>query len=261
MNQPKELKYIVAIATELARSSYGLSLHEKQLIWLILSKIKPFYTEKRRTEDGVIIYEVEGETLYPDVWYEVSVETYAKVLDLSLDNAYDVLKTAGDSLFNRYVAIKGTHSKKSLLKIHWFSASLYIPEERMFRVKFSDEIIPYLTNLHEHFTQLKLYEAFKISNIYAWKLFDVLCSYRNSKIRELTFTLGELEFLFAASSSYKLYKNMKNKILLPAFALLKEKQLVQVTLKEEIKRGRKVIGVKLSFTFSTKGTTEETAKV
>lgn len=244
------LDHIVTLQNDIVRASYSFSIQEKELLWLILSKIKPTLQKKNKhTGDTDTII---GDIISPTEWYGVDIDSYVDIMKVSRPIAFARLSAAGRSMFERYITLYNTHSRKSELRFRWFSATLYEPETQEFKVKFTPDIIPFLTDLHSHFTQVKLLDSFCIQNEYAWKLFDLCSSYKTSKIRELEFKVSELESFFNVSEGYRNWHNMKTKILLPSFAILLEKELIEVKIIEEFKVGRKVTGVRLWFTFAKK---------
>jgi plasmid replication initiation protein len=233
-------EYVVVIQREIARASYDLTKREKLLLWGILSKIKPY------TKNGG-----NGTNITPEEWYSYTVPEYERLCSITHNDAYEELKEAGDKLYERYIRISGLESKKSVHKIRWFSETIYMPEEQIFKVRFSVGIIPYLSNIQKHFIQLKIKDAVKLNNEYAWKLFDRISEYRGKgqNCRQLEMFPMELCEMLNVPESCKMYKNLKGKVLLPAFKELEKHELAKVWIESEQTVGRKVVSLILRFEF------------
>lgn len=234
--------HLVVISNQLLESCYTLSVVEKRVLWLLLSRLPA------NVDRNIDIPPVTAET-----WLTISVEDYMTLAETTLANAYVEVKGAAESLNDRVVTLKGIETPKSTERFHWVTGCTFIPETYTVKARLYPTIIPFLTNLREKFAQLDLSDAFGITSRYSWKLFDYFYKYKGTPCRVIELTIPEINNLLdiQEGDSYYLYKNLKSKILLPSVKELSDKWLCHINM-EERKIGRKVMSIKFTFILEKK---------
>ncbi len=263
MEQTKNLLYL---DNKLAQASYSMNLSEHRLLCILLSKVTPTQYRRRMTStemNGLSREEVRkhlaagrletvkvdtvGDLLDSVTLYSISVQEYAEFCNIRIDNARTELLDASDSLFTRYIQLKDQTTGK-FIKFRWITSISYDTSTDSIGLRWSIDILPYITNLKEYFTKLRLGKLLELQSVYSWKLYTVLCSRKGENVykTDIVFTLEELLFMLDVPDSYKEFKHFNNLLLKKAIAELKGKLKMDKLAVEFIREGRKV--TKLVFT-------------
>jgi len=167
---------LVVKSNQLVEASYRLTLAEQRIILYAI-------TEARRKEDS----------LSEATLLSIFAADYAAMYDLALKQAYEQIKEAADTLFGRYVLIHGIHpetGKPELTKLRWVSTVKYVDGSGIIQLRFSHDMIPFITNLKARFTRYKLERVAQMSSIYAIRLYELLMQWGSVGRREI-----EIEWL------------------------------------------------------------------
>ena len=119
----------------------------------------------------------------------------------------------------------------------------------MVRIKFSDDVVPLITNLEKHFTSYELEQVSSLSSVYAVRLYEVLIAWRSVgrvamiELQELRSRLG------VEPHEYQKMTNFKSRVLDVAIAQINEHTNIKAEY-EQHKQGRSIIG--FSFKFKSK---------
>jgi plasmid replication initiation protein len=192
-------------------------------------------TKGRKKEFGDII---DAATLY-----SVSVREFADLCDIELNKAREDLLVVCETLFHRYIHIKAEDSK-SFIKFRWVSSIRYDATEDSVSLRWSVDILPYITQLTEYFTKLRLNDLLELHSTYSWKLYIILKSHRgeNNFKQEVTIKVEDLLFELAVPDSCKEFKMLNSRILQRATKELAKKALPKLALHLN-KKGKKVESV------------------
>ena len=209
---PDQSQAKVTMSNRLARSAQSLSLSEKRIVALALS-----------SEDSKSISRlVEAST---DRGWKTKVKAvdYAKAFNIDANTAYDQLKAAADRLFERQVTYedKNTRGKARTNKFRWVSLAQYTVGDGLIELNFTPEIAPHLLGLRSHFTSYKLKHAASFQSIYAWRLFEVLESWRSTG----RYTCDSEDFwetMQAPPSCQKDFKSLRVRVIEPAVAAIEQ---------------------------------------
>jgi plasmid replication initiation protein len=192
-------------------------------------------TKSRKKELGDVVDAVTLHTL--------PVREYAEFCGVRLDSARQELLEASETLFNRYIHIKHEDGK-SFIKFRWVSSIRYDAKEDTVSLRWSVDILPYITQLTEYFTKLRLNDLLELQSTYSWKLYTILKSHKgeNNFKKEVTISVEDLIFELAVPDSCKDFKMLNSRILQKATSELKKKALpdLKMTLN---KKGKKVSSV------------------
>ncbi|MCD3218136.1 replication initiation protein [Clostridium botulinum C] len=208
---------IVVKSNKLIEASYRLTITEQKILYMIIAMIKPSDKDFRE--------------------YEFKVSDFINLLGIKGQNKYSTLKDVTRLLRSRTFTLK-TIDKSIEIQTGWVSSALYKNNEGKV-VFYLDPILkPFLLQLQSKFTSMKLENLMQLRSIYSTRIYELLKQYQNIKKR--TLTIAELrEILVIDENKYKLYHQLKQRVLLQSQKEINEKTDIKFTF-EEIKTGRKV---------------------
>ena len=213
-----------SIANKILNSCYSLSVMEKRVILMVLARINS--TDIVTSTD----------------WYSMSVEDYAQLVGVSKQSAYEILKEEHTRLYDRTITLKGLTTPKSVRHFRWIQSVEFLPDTHEIRLRWSEEVIPFISELKGGFTRLLLEDTAKIDFIYANRLYDFIYQHKfRGLFGKIPTTVEEIITRWEVPESCRPYKVLKSKILLPAIAELHKEHLVYIELREKQKRNIKDI--------------------
>ncbi len=235
-NQAKSLpmaKPDVVIANVVTRSAQSLSLAEKRILMYGIQHLKG----------------VNGRV-------KITAAEYADFYDISLNTAYDQLKSAVENIFERYLQFQVWEgNKEGIERIRWVGGYRYFDKEGYVSFSFSNEIFPYLFELNGQFTAYQLKQAAALRSIHSWRLLELFEQMKNKTDSSgwLSMPLEEFWHAMEAKESHrKNFNNLKKWIIEPAIKELTEKDGWLIEW-EARKRGRKVITLLFRFQRNPQG--------
>lgn len=202
----------VAMSNRLARSAQGLSLSEKRIVALALS-----------VEDSKSTSRLAEASTERGWKTKIKAVDYADAFNIDVNTAYDQLKAAADRLFERQVTYedKNSRGKPRINKFRWVSLAQYTMGDGLIELNFTPEIAPHLLGLRSHFTSYKLKHAASFESIYAWRLFEVLQSWRSTGL--YTCAIEDFwETMEAPPSCRKDFKSLRVRVIEPAAAAIRQ---------------------------------------
>lgn len=214
---------LVVKSNHLIEASYKLTLNEQRLILMAISQLR-----NRRPMGGQKIQ-------------RVTALDYQEMFGLSQKNAYRELKSATDNLYQRDIK---TYDETGMDRFRWVERVRYEKKAGFVELHFTDSIAPYLTKIYKNFTQYQLESLSEVKSIYAIRLFEMFKRWEQRGERFIM--MDDLRKWFEIENKYKLYGDLKKRVLDPAIAELEEKANLTITWDEK-KKGRKVIGFDFMF--------------
>jgi plasmid replication initiation protein len=215
----------------LINASYYLSLTEQRLILLA-------------------IIQARAEKMTSSNEFKVQVSSYINAFGVERSTAYEALQKAVDTLINRrfsYYRIVNDQQEK--VTTNWVQSVAYATNESYIKIKFTDDVMPLITQLEKHFTSYQLEQVKDLSSIYAIRLYELMMQWRSSgktqqiPIDELRYKLG------IEPDQYKQMVNFKTKVLDFAIDQINEHTDIKASY-EQHKEGRSITG--FTFTFKPK---------
>lgn len=169
-----------------------------------------------------------------------TVEELSDILGLDKKGYYSELKEITKSLISRVIQIK---EPDGLLQVAWLNSAKYYNNQGIVELSFSNDLKPYLLQLGSHFTKLEFNQMVSLNSIYAVRIYELCKQYE--KLKERIIELQELKTILGIEKekAYKLYGNIKLKILSIAEREINEKTDINIDF-EEIKTGRKITAIK-----------------
>lgn len=215
----------------LINASYYLSLTEQRLILLA-------------------IIQARAEKMTSSNEFKVKVSSYINAFGVEKSTAYEALQKAVDTLINRrfsYYRIVNDQQEK--VTTNWVQSVAYATNESYIKIKFTDDVMPLITQLEKHFTSYQLEQVKDLSSIYAIRLYELMMQWRSSgqtqqiPIDELRYKLG------IEPDQYKQMVNFKTKVLDFAIDQINEHTDIKASYNQH-KEGRSIVG--FTFTFKEK---------
>lgn len=224
-------EYLVVKGNELVQQNrFELSLPEQKTVAYICSMIKPVEAPDRA--NGVP-YQLE---------YEFRIRDYCKICGIDYDNG------------KNYADIKATLKKLSdrsmwLIKeegevlCRWLSKVWTNKRSGIVRVRLDEDLVPYLFDLGERFTQYQLYNILAMKSAFSVRIYELMKSYAFQ--RSKTFEINDLKHLLALDEvkSYKEFAPFRQKVLEKARDEINQYTDLNIQF-EPITKGRKVVKIK-----------------
>lgn len=224
-------KDLVTQDNALINASYALDLVEKRLILLAIAR-------SRKSGKGITANDP----------LEIYASDYAESFNVERQASYMALKSATESLFNRYFTYE-TLTEKGNLSVHktrWTADISYVEKESKVKIIFSPSVVPFITDLEKRFTSYFLDDISSLTSAYAVRLYELIISWRSTR-KTPVFELLELrEKLGVSENEYKRMFDFKKRVMDIAITQINDHTNIFVKM-EQHKRGRSIYGFSFSF--------------
>jgi len=220
----------VTMANELIRAAHNLSLMEKRVLMLAVSKLDSSHFNS---------------PFNPTI--DLSVTDFTNEFGINQDSAYRELKKAVRGVRKRYVRFFYKNKRGAMCEtdVSWTTKATYTDREGLIQLSLNRDLSPLLIHLKGHFTQYKLSRAGALRSVYSWRLFELLMQFKRTGI--LKIDLDEFYNSMEAAPTYrKDFGLLRTRIIEPAVKEIREKDGLKVKW-EAIKTGRKVTALKFTF--------------
>lgn len=218
----------------LVSASYYLSLAEQRLILLGIVEAR-----NNQSKDNEFI---------------IHVNSYISAFGVDDSTAYLTIKEACKRLRGRYFTYdRLVNGSIEEVESNWVQSVSYAINSSYVKIKFTDDVMPLITNLERHFTSYQLEQVKDLTSIYAIRLYELLISWKQKK--KVGLSLVDLRLkLGIEPNEYKAMNNFKAKVLDLAVSQINEH--TDITVKyEQVKQGRTITDFKFSFKQKAKATT------
>ena len=213
----------------LVSASYYLSLAEQRLILLGIVEAR-----NNQSQDNEFI---------------IHVNSYINAFGVDDSTAYLTIKEACKRLRGRYFTYdRLVNGSIEEVESNWIQSIAYATNSSYVKIKFTEAVMPLITNLEKHFTSYQIEQVKDLTSIYSIRLYELLISWKKTKKVELL--LADLRLkLGIEPNEYKAMNNFKAKVL--DLAVSQINQHTDITVKyEQVKQGRTITG--FTFTFKQK---------
>jgi len=229
----------VTMSNALTRAGQGLTLSEKRIVMLAVSKLDSM----RIVRPGDVLASVKITALE-------YAETYG--LDPSSGLTYEALQDAAKALYNRSITFfepahkrGGKPLKPIRTDMRWVGRCQYHEGEGWVQLAWWPELIPSLVGLRKQFTTYQLQQATALRSVYSWRLLELLMRFKSTGMAE--YTVEDFSASMDAPPSLKRdFGQVKRRIIDPAVKELNEKDGWLIRW-EQIKAGRKVKSIRFTF--------------
>lgn len=229
----------VSMSNALTRAAHGLTLGEKRIIMVAVSKLDSF----TRPAPGQALPTTK-----------ITAAEYAEIAQCEPNAAYEALQTAAKNLYNRTVVMfepsfrrgdRRIGDKGTVTHMRWVGRAKYHANEGWIELAWWHEVVPHLMGLQKNFTSYQLQQANALRSVYSWRLLELLMRFKSTGVAEYTIE----DFCTSVEATEKQRENfaaIRRKIIEPAIKELTEKDGWLIDW-EPIKRGRKVAAVRFTF--------------
>lgn len=232
---------MVIKSNTLVSASYHLSLSEIRLLDIALAELSEYESEEKHV------------TTLPD-FIEIRADEYAKLYNVTLQQAYTALREASEQLFTRYfryeVQAEDYPSFTEERKARWVGEIGYVKDEGVVTLSFTKALVALAGRfkIGGKFTRYHVEQKAPLTSIYAHRLYEMMMSWR--KTGDVPY-IGYIELrqrFEIESTEYKRMSNFKSRVLEPALKQINDLTDIKVTYTQE-KKGRKIIGFTFKFKF------------
>lgn len=217
-----ELNPMVYKSNALVEAAYRLSVQEQRIILACIS-------QARRDE------EVTDEVLY-----SVTAAELAELSGTALEASYSELKAAALRLKRREVRLaqepNGRGKKPSIMITGWVQTIIYREGEGRVELRFTKDMLPYLTGLQREFTRYALSDVAKMTSAHGIRLYELLVQWPEG---HRVVALDDLRRWLQLEDRYPLMADLRRWVIEPAVQQINEHSPLMLTWTPR-KAGRKV---------------------
>jgi len=207
----------------LISASYAMSLNEKRLLVLALSKIDPM-----------------GKAWLDGGKAKVTAKEWSDVFGIDSKVAYQRLRLASKELYNRSVRIWGDNNNGE--EIRWLSAQKYSKKNGYVEMSFGREMVYYLSGMVDQFTSYKLLRVSGLKSIHSIRMYELAKQFTGTGWRYIE--LDDLRQMLQIDNQYLIWQDLKRWVI--------DRACTEVTAKSDlklsyqiVKKGRAVHAIKL----------------
>lgn len=240
-------KYLVTVSNTLINASYSLSLVEKRLLMLFISRINNVINkEEGKEKDNLEIIDVNN-------WYSVSINDYATIYAIRLKTAKHELKLVVNKLHLSEVTY--TNENNMQVQTNWISSQAkYNNKNHTIEIRWASDVIPIISQLRRDFTSYRLRVLSTLDSIYAIRYYELFISELNKQHKNhLKIILGrqEIHDMFKLGNNYRDFSDFRKRVIeSPISKINNDKNCnINVSIHDEYgnklyeKRGKEVVRV------------------
>lgn len=183
----------------LVEASYRLSLYEQRIMLACIAQVR------------------RDAPLTDQQLYTVSAQQIADMAGVGLKTAYRDLKSASERLFRREVTLHEAPNGKGGPKVRltrWVQEVVYQEDQGTVALRFSQPMVPYLSQLSAQFTRYALEDVAKMTSAHAIRLYELLCQWRDIGSREME--LSWFREALHLEERYGNIRDLKRRVIEPA---------------------------------------------
>ena len=202
-----------------------------------------------------------GTGLSTDTPLRIDALRYAEIFGTTRQNAYQRMKEAEDSLFNRRFSFFDENGK--LIKSRWIQQVRYLDDEGAIELVFTLAVVQGISKIDgikDFFTQYLLSQTAQLNSTYSARLYELLIQWKAVGKTPLFELATFREQLGIGVNEYKRMDHFKTRVLDLAITEISEKTDIEATYLQH-KKGRSISGFSFSFTQKkSKNTSNENLK-
>jgi len=188
----------------------------------------------------------------------LSAKEFATMFDIPLNKAYGVIKQACKKLMKTSVTLQKPELFETW-EINVCRSAQYKHNEGKIIIRFTEEIMPYLSQVNKKFVLYNLKEISNFGSLYTTRLYELIQEFKDTGL--LIKSVEQLRNIFAVGKKFSLYSDFKRYTFGHAVDEINSQYELNLNF-EEVKEGRKVVAIKFSFipTFIRKSVDPKTGK-
>jgi len=226
----------VTMSGALTRAAHGLSLPEKRIIVIAVSKL-------------------DSKTSLPalsTVRSRVTADEYADLAQCEMHTAYEALQDAAKALFERRITFYEPSHKRgqkdlsiTRVQMRWISTAKYQDGEAWIEVTWNPDLMPHLVGLRKNFSSYQLQQASALRSVYSWRLLEMLNKYKSTGWAE--YAIEDFNESMEVTEKMRAdFGQIRRRVIDPAIKELSDKDnwIIKLTT---IKAGRKITRLRFDF--------------
>ena len=214
----------------LVEAAYRLSVQEQRIVLACIAQVR------------------RDEPVTDEVMYSVRAEDIAIMAGVPIESSYGQLKAAALRLKRREIRFlyqPTENNKKPRTRITgWVQTVDYIDGDGRVELRFSKDMLPYLTELSREFTKYALADVAKMNSSHAIRLYELLRQWDGIGKRDIE--LEQLREWLQLEGRYPSIKDFKKWVLDPAIKQINEHSPILASWSQR-KTGRKVTHLQFKF--------------
>ena len=175
--------------------------------------------------------------------YALTAKEFSEVFSADLDNSYRHLTKAVNKLMKTDIKVEDRENQ-GITRINICSKAEYKKRDGCITIKFTDDIMPYLSQVRQKFVLYNLKEIANFGSLYTTRLYELIQEFKDTGY--MIKSVERLRNIFAVGESFKRYNDFKRYTFDHACTEINNNHELNLGY-EEIKEGRKVIAVKFVF--------------
>jgi plasmid replication initiation protein len=189
----------------------------------------------------------------------LSAKEFSQVFNTDISNSYGFLHKSCKKLMKTSICLEKLELFE-LWEINVCSTAKYNVKEGTIRIKFTDDIMPYLAQVREKFILYNIKEIANFGSLYTTRLYELIQEFKETGW--MLKSIDQLRELFFVGEKFNSYYNFKKRTFCHACQEINKYYKLDLRF-EEIKEGRKIVAVKFLFkkTTITQFTNQKTKKI
>ena len=229
-----EMSILVSKANDLVKAHYKMTVVEHRLFNLALSKIR-----------------ANNITLENNLPIIISAHEYSGLFSETIDAGYKALRSAVDTLFERQFTLEReiSNTKKHVRTYRFIQMKGYLEGEARIEIQFANDVLPFVSELANKFTQIDLQHTVDLSSQYANRLYELLKEVQNYREQKIFLELEDLRSRFSIKNKYKTMSNLKDNVLDLAVNQINNSKVCDIydLQYSNKKSGKKIIGFEFTY--------------
>ena len=173
----------------------------------------------------------------------LTAKEFSEVFNTDIDNSYRYLAKAINKLMKTDIKIERPENQ-SIVMINVCSKAEYIKREGYVTIKFTDDIMPYLSQVRKKFVLYNLKEIANFGSLYTTRLYELIQEFKETGY--MIKSVDKLREIFAVGNSFKRYNDFKRFTFDHACKEINDHYKMNLGY-EELKEKRKVVAIKFVF--------------
>jgi len=227
---PSKPSHKVTQHNTIIEACYSMTLNEKRLLLLGISKVDPTVFPKVNEPFTFSITAKEWASHHPQ------------------ESPYKTLKRAAKQLRGRFVRLRPRPGVEE--EINWVDYSRYIEKEGRVELQFTRSMQVRLAGMLDQFTSVDLLSVNKLNSMYSVRMYELLSQFKSTGVRVMA--LGDFRRLMDCVDNYPVLADLKRRVLVPAIKEINLKTDIDVVVKN-VKSGRVVTGLEFKFKPKSQG--------
>jgi len=221
------MKNLIVKSNDLINASFVLSLLEQKIMLTAISQL-----DNKTPIDPKIIYTISA----------------SNINELVSGGDYTNLKNAVKRLIRRVITIKIPNTENEM-EFHWVEHTTYLHSEGAIEIKFSEKIIPYLSDLRSRFTQYRLKYVHKFQSAHSIRIYEMLISWQSTEFCYIE--INELRERLQLTDKYKKIADFQKFVIKKSLDEINEHSDIKVKYKPK-KSGKFIVGFQFLFSYKKK---------